>query len=317
MSEVSPNRDYVYSIAASPEFGHDGVCFVARASGLYRYDAHSGSWHDAYATLNLPDALVTPAVALSPDYATDRTVFAGTNGGVLRSEDGGENWVLGAMPKPPPVVSTVVLSPDYTSDGLAFAGTMEDGLLRSPDRGTQWHRWNFGLLDLHILCLAVSPNFAIDGTVLAGADTGLFRSTNGGRSWRQLAFPGHLAPVICTAMSPVDAPETAVYAGTEANGLFVSPDGGNSWTRLDERAFPDGMAAVLVETPGAGLPHVLAATDERVYISRDGGASWTLIPVSPSPDETISAAAAPAGLAPGAPLLVGTSGGQLLQARIV
>jgi photosystem II stability/assembly factor-like uncharacterized protein len=316
MSEVANGRDYVYSIAASPDFARDGVCFVARQSGLYRYEANTGTWHNAYAALNLPDALVTPAVALSPNYASDHTVFAGTNGGVLRSEDGGENWVLGVMPKPPPVISAVVLSPTYVTDGLAFAGTMEDGLLRSPDRGTQWHRWNFGLLDQHILSLAVSPNFAVDGTVWVGADTGLFRSTNGGRSWRQLAFPGDLAPVICIAIAAGGADDGMVYAGTEAHGLYVSCDGGSSWSRRGEEVFPDVVTAVLVEPHAGGTPDVLVGTDERVHMSRDGGATWMEAPLNLSPGDTLSAMVAPVGLAQGSPLLIGTSSGQVIQVRI-
>ena len=317
MSEATSNRDYVYAIAASPDFGRDGVGFVARESGLYRFDAHSGDWHDAYASLNLPAALVTPAVALSPAYDEDRTVFAGTNGGVLRSEDGGETWVLGVMPKPAPVVSAVAVSPDFGTDGLVFAGTMEDGLLRSPDRGTQWHRWNFGLLDRRILCVAVSPEFAADATVLVGADTGVFCSTNGGRSWRQLPFPPDLAPVLCAALSPRGAGGASIFVGTESNGLYVSHDDGTVWTRLAEDLVPDVVTAIHLEAQDQAAPAVLVATDARVYASRDGGVQWASVPVELAAEESISAICAPRGLAPGAPLLVGTSGGQVVVAQVV
>ena len=317
MSEATPNHDYVYAIAASPDFGRDGVCFVARESGLYRFDAHSGDWRDAYASLNLPAALVTPAVALSPAYDTDRTVFAGTNGGVLRSEDGGETWVLGVMPKPAPVVSAVALSPGFATDGLLFAGTMEDGLLRSPDRGTQWHRWNFGLLDRRILCVAVSPEFGADATVLVGADTGIFRSINGGRSWRQLPFPPDLAPVLSAALLPHAAAGASLFVGTESNGLYVSHDDGNTWTRLAEDVVPDVVTAICLEARAQAAPHLLVATDARIYLSRDGGGHWLPVPIDLAAAESISALCAPLGLAAGAPLLVGTSDGRVVVMPIV
>ena len=351
MMESNRLQDYVYAIAPSPDFAQDGICFVARESGLCRYDTHSRTWHDAYATLQLPDSLVTPAVALSPAFASDGTVYAGTNGGVLRSEDGGESWVLGNMPMPPPVITALVLSPDFARDGVVFAGTIEDGVLRSPDRGAQWHRWNFGLLDPRILAVAVSPRFADDVMLLTGTESGLFRSTNGGRSWRQLGLPADLAPVLSLALSTAhpagttplhpakgvrgrpcrEQGTTAIFVGTELSGLHMSRDDGNQWTRLAEDVLPDAVNTILVSPCFPATPHLLAATDERIVVSRDGGDTWVVNPLAPRErraglsrtgdyhnydlprGESVCAVAAPLGLEPGAPLLVGMSDGQVLQ----
>ena len=56
---------------------------------------------------------------------------------------------------------------------------MDDGVYRSADRGVRWVAFNFGLLDLHVSCLAVSPDYADDETLLAGTESGIFESTNG------------------------------------------------------------------------------------------------------------------------------------------
>ena len=214
-------EDVVYALAASPQFDRDGVCFAGRASGLYRSADGGASWQPAYATLNLSEDLSTSAVVVSPDFASDRAVFAGVTGAILRSHDGGGSWFLTLLPSPPPVVSCLVASPDYERDGVLFAGTMEDGVFRSSDRGERWVRWNFGLLDLHVLVLALSPDFAQDETLFVGVESGIFRSTNGGRAWREVPFPTDLAPVISLAISPDFKRDGLLLAGTEAHGLYA------------------------------------------------------------------------------------------------
>ena len=229
------SEDVVYALAASPQFDRDGVCFAGRASGLYRSADGGASWQPAYATLNLSEDVSTPAVVVSPDFASDRAVFAGVTGAILRSHDGGGSWFLTLLPSPPPVVSCLVASPDYERDGVLFAGTMEDGVFRSSEfLGERWVRWNFGLLDLHVLVLALSPDFAHDEILFAGVESGIFRSTNGGRAWREVLFPTDLAPVISLAISPDFKRDGLLLAGTEAHGLHVSYDRGRTWAALGE-----------------------------------------------------------------------------------
>jgi len=81
-----------------------------------------------------------------------------------------------------PLISALATSPNFADDGTILAGSIEDGVFCSMDRGVQWAAWNFGLLDLHVLCMALSPHFGRDETVFVGTETGLFRSTNGGHA---------------------------------------------------------------------------------------------------------------------------------------
>ena len=77
MNQETQLEDIVYALAASPSFEEDGLCFAARPTGLYRSQDGARSWQDAYASLDLAAALTTPAVALSPAFETDATLFAG------------------------------------------------------------------------------------------------------------------------------------------------------------------------------------------------------------------------------------------------
>ena len=101
------------------------------------------------------------ALAISPGYATDSTLYAGTRGGgVFKSTDGGASWIatsltnLGVY-----VVNTLALSPGYASDRTIFAGTVL-GVFKSTDGGASWS--TAGLTNLDIDTLALSPGYSTD-----------------------------------------------------------------------------------------------------------------------------------------------------------
>jgi len=310
------SEDVVYALGASPQFDRDGVCFAGRASGLYRSVDGGASWQPAYAALNLTEDLSTSAVVVSPGFASDRAVFAGVTGAILRSHDAGATWFLSMLPSPPPVVSCLVASPDHERDGVLFAGTLEDGVFRSSDRGERWVRWNFGLLDLHVLALALSPGFAQDETLFAAVESGIFRSTNGGRAWREVPFPEHLAPVISLAVSPDFKRDGLLLAGTEAHGLYVSRDRGGTWAALGEGLLGEAVNAVLLAPDFPQTPTILAVTSDGLSLSEDGGSTWTELAADVPPDEAVVAVSAPRGLHSGAPLLLGLSNGEVLQTSV-
>jgi len=318
MKEVDM-QDTTYALAASPDFGRDGVCFAGRSSGLYRSDDGGRTWHFSYAALNPsatlnPDApLTTMAVAVSPDFARDRHLFAGVAGGVLRAFDSGEHWQAAVFPSPPPLVLALAISPNYTRDGTLLAGTLEDGVFRSADRGSTWAAWNFGLLDLNILCVALSPDFAADETLFVGTETGVFCSTNGGRAWREVPFPAELAPVLCLTLSPDYARDGVLFAGTEAAGLYRSSDRGRTWVRLGAAALPEAVNAIVLSPYFPTHPELLALTGDALLVSRDGGASWADWQDGLNLDAGAACLVAPLGLAPDAPLLVGLGEGGVLR----
>ena len=254
----------------------------------------------------VPAGLPCSAVAVSPNFQADASVFAGIPGGLLRSGDGGNTWVVTALPLPAPFISALAISPDYETDGLVFAATLEDGVFRTQDRGASWQAWNFGLFDLSALCIAVSPTFAQDRTVYLGTETGLFYSRNGGRAWRETRFPTQFAPVLSLAISPQVAHDGKLFAGTELSGLFYSDNGGQSWQRiLDDEAINTLLLSPTFPTP----PDLLAVSNEAVWLSQDGGQSWARR--TPDGDLTaeFTAAAAPFGLTPES-LLLGLADGR-------
>jgi photosystem II stability/assembly factor-like uncharacterized protein len=260
-------------------------------------------------------ALPTMVVAVSPDFASDRRVFAGVAGGVMRSIDAGQTWEGILLPDPPPIVSALAVSPGFDRDSILLAGTLEDGVFRSADRGGRWARWNFGLLDLQVYCMALSHGFANDETVFVGTESGMFRSTNGGRAWREVGFSPELAPVLSLAISPDYANEGkdegsgALFAGTESHGLYRSEDGGRTWTRLGKDTITEPVNGILLSPGISSPPTILVALSDRLLVSRDGGESWSDWGTGATLESGITCVAAPLGLDEGSPVLVGLSEG--------
>jgi photosystem II stability/assembly factor-like uncharacterized protein len=200
----------------------------------------------------------------------------------------------------------MAISPNFARDSIVFAGTMEDGIFVSQDAGEHWTAWNFGLLDLAVLCLAISPNFAADETLFAGTDTGIFRSTNGGRAWREVEMPFGFDAVISLAVSPKFSEDHRLYASTESQGIWVSGDECEHWSRLAEGISEDPVNHLLVSQN-----EILAVTADALWYSADGGLQWENRLAGAGEDLEITAVLLPADFQPGTAVLIGLNGGDI------
>ncbi len=254
--------------------------------------------------MELKAPLPTQAVAFSPDFSHDRTVFAAVQGGILRSTNAGETWQLDLLPNPPPVASNLVVSPNYPEDGQAFFSTIEDGIFCTRDRGSHWNTWNFGLLDFQTLCLAVSPQYARDETLVAGAESGIFYSTNGGRAWKTTVFPINSAPVTSLAFPADTTAGGLIFAGTVHGEIFHSGDRGKNWTLVYQ--FEESIDQILLGDRFQQDPEILILTGSTLQYSADGGRHWESRVVSLPDDDSLTCLAAPLGIGFSSPLLAGT-----------
>jgi photosystem II stability/assembly factor-like uncharacterized protein len=267
-----PPAGTVAALAIGPGEGY--VVFAGTRTGLYRAQgvskgttAHQVQWR------RLPAApLEIISLGVSPRYAEDRTILAGTAQGLFISRDGGDHWQIAPTPMPDSVVLSFCFSPNYEADGIVLAGTLEDGVYYSDTWGERWVYRGFGLLDATVYSLSISPNFARDETVLAGTETALYYSYNGARAWKPLDFPEGAAPILSLALSPNFPQDQTIYAGTERQGLYRSKDLGQTWQKLD---LPAACVNALAISPEQGT--LLAATNSGLYGSDDNGQSWVCL----------------------------------------
>ncbi|MGE5223873.1 MAG: VPS10 domain-containing protein [Omnitrophica WOR_2 bacterium] len=305
--------DPVYTILTTIDENGWELCFAARQSGFFLSKDGGIHWQTGFQSLQLDSPLSVTAAAISPSFRSDHTLFCGVPGGILYTIDGTKSWSSAIFQTPPPVISCIALSPDYLEDGILFAGTLEDGIFRSADRGSRWSPWNFGLLDLSILSLAISPGFKQDETILAGTSSGVFISENGGRAWREMDFPVDYAPVLCLALSP-DYPQSGtIFAGTESRGLYQSTDNGDTWQRLGEEAIPDTVNNILLSQNFLRLPEILILTADSLQFSRDRGITWNTWKQNLVFDQNPTAMAALSGLHENMALLIGFEDGQIMR----
>ncbi len=303
-------EDHIYQLNASTKLTKQTiVCFAARTSGLYRSMDGGQTWTSAFESLNLPVPLTALAVALSPDFKHDTSVFVGLNGGILRSFDSGQNWENAQVPTPPPVVTAIAVSPNFAEDGILFSATLEDGVLSSSDRGRRWHAWNFGLLDLNTLCIAISPDFANDETIYVGTQSGIFRSTNGGRAWREVNLSVEFDAVLSLALSPEFAYDGTLFAGTENQGLFRSKDGGQTWQRLGRSKLKEPVNSILLAPNFPARPEILVLHGDKLLISTDCGKNWQPWRDNLMTRKSVATILCPNGFAPRVPALVGYTDG--------
>ncbi len=125
------------------------------------------------------------AMAISPNYATDQTIFAGTWGnGVFKSVNGGASWTAVNTGVSSIYVVSLAISPNYAADQTIFAGTWGSGVVKSVNGGASWTSAYSGVIDPTVNFLAISPGYATDQTIFAGTYSGgVFKSVDGGVIW--------------------------------------------------------------------------------------------------------------------------------------
>jgi photosystem II stability/assembly factor-like uncharacterized protein len=221
---------------------------------------------------------VVAAVAISPNYAGDETLFVTTEEGVFRSLDGGLSWQSAGFGLLDTDVLCIACAPDFAQTELLWVGTAGGGFYRSRNAGRAWRESGFGLPDSAIQCLAVSPAFSEDQTLFAGAETaGIFRSRDGGQNWEAIGSELAGQSINCLGLFPQfhnASPGQSGYnqtllAGT-STGLFLSADGGEHWDLC-----LGGPAVPLTLAVGESYAIVGSYRDGSAT-SEDGGRSWRL-----------------------------------------
>ncbi|WP_354699179.1 hypothetical protein DSM112329_04888 [Paraconexibacter sp. AEG42_29] len=147
-------------------------------------------------------------------------LFAGTDGGLARSTDGGATWSFspqGVVDGNGTKVQILKVYVEPTNPSRVWAASSSDGIYRSGDGGLTFHRANgYGdteIGDYHVRSFMVHP--ALPRAMFAGTEKGVWVSPNLGLAWYQLTKTG-LPNDVVRALGMSAADPLHVYAGTNA-----------------------------------------------------------------------------------------------------
>jgi photosystem II stability/assembly factor-like uncharacterized protein len=223
-------------------------------------------------------------VALSPNYAQDQTLFLATAAitmplpmgeyAPMISTDGGLSFtILRGLPNL--AMRCIVISPGYATDGTVFMAG-EGGLWRSTDRGMSWQN----TMPTQIVAVALDPQFATSGAAFALTKNTILASTDHGATWSPVGAPSPLSSNLSAlAVSTNYSADSTLVAGTVADGIFVSTDGGFAWTAVGSGPKQSRINTLVFSPAYATDGAIFAGTlGQGVYISVDQGVTWS--PVS-------------------------------------
>ncbi len=191
-----PTTSHIVGLAISPNYANDRTAFAATRSGqIWRTTNGGNSWlqsqrFDSITLRGLPGQQHL-SIAVSPQFDTDKLVFVGTSNGLYRSKNGGNWWATMTQNDigPGTAIQQVEFSPNFANDGLIFVIVHGKGLYRITlnNKGHIISSDNIGaaLLQQNIQFteFRLSPNFAIDATILGIARASTYISTDGGLTW--------------------------------------------------------------------------------------------------------------------------------------
>jgi len=175
------------AIRCSPNFSSDQTLLLACDQGVFRSSDAGLHWSAATSGLTSPGVR---CMELSPGFATDGTVVAGTvGGGVFVSVDFGATFAARNTGLPSGgqlVIESLALSPGFVADSTLFVATQGHGVFRSNDAGASWQTASLGLPPDAPRALVVSPAFTTDRTLFLSNYGRAHVSRNAGASWTPL-----------------------------------------------------------------------------------------------------------------------------------
>jgi len=230
-----------------------------------------------------------------------RGVMTSYGDGVYKSTDAGKTWVHLGL-EATQHISRIVIHPTnpdiiyVAAQGAIYAPTKERGIYKSEDGGTTWE--NVLFVDEHTGASELSMDMNSPNILYAamwdhqrspweirsgGPGSGFYKSVDSGMTWKKIheGLPeekGKMAIAVSRANSD------KVYAVIESDsnkdlgGLFVSDNGGDSWTLVSDDNRLTQRAWYYIEVfPDPNNENVVYVMSAEAFRSIDGGKTWEKI----------------------------------------
>ncbi|HLO85499.1 MAG TPA: YCF48-related protein [Nostocaceae cyanobacterium] len=229
------------NIVPSPNIASDKTVYLATQYGIIYKSTDQGNHFFSISKIENPRINEALALVISPDFSSDKTLYASGLKGVYKSVDAGQSWQAvtetNFLNKPGRI--QLAISPHYKTDRTVIAGT-EDGVVMTTDAGKTWFELS-GIYGNHayIEGLAISPNYQSDRTFFISVKgRGLFKTIDGGKTFTKIGNDGiSLATMNSVpsagkpiALSPAYASDKTIFGfGSSTTEVYKSTDGGNTW----------------------------------------------------------------------------------------
>jgi len=243
--------------------------------------------------------------ALLADPGRPGVVYAGTDRGLYRSDDGGAKWALQDTPMTGSMVWSMALDP--VDRDVMFAGTgtpSKPGIYRTTDAGKSWEHLAVDIADeCPNVGIPRPTGIAIDPTdhrhVWVGLEVdGVRHSADGGDTWTRIN--GQIPNQDVHNVLVVAGPPKAVFTVVN-DDIWRSVDDGRTWTPAHAREvfpwhYPRGIA-VKPNDPKTVFLTLGDSTPGRVGTvmrSRDAGVTWQSLGLPGQPNSAIWTVTIPA-----------------------
>ena len=236
--------------------------------------------------------------------------YAGAaSGGVWKSTDGGNRFQAVFDDQPAPAIGALAVA--QSDPSTVWAGTgeawairdsdvMGDGVYRSIDAGKTWKHMGLDQTG-RIGRIVIDPKNADNVFVCAlgratgpQQERGVFRTTDGGLHWDRvlfadentgcsgLAMDPHNSHILFAGMWQMVMHTYGEFSGGPGSGVFVSRDGGSTWSRITGHGLPRppvGKIDVAVAPSDSNRVFALIQTAEQgsLWRSDNGGENWRVV----------------------------------------
>jgi hypothetical protein len=264
-------------VAVAPGWPEDTLVAAVGDDGLWLSDDGGLEWRSS-----IDPALVPGVVTLSPAFADDDSLWVGTrDGDVLFSDDRGHSWIsVRPQPEAIGVLDEMIQDLLAVTDERLLAITASFAAICSDDRGASWAMCSEGLPARssqfssswgHYRRLDQAADGPLD--VVMGAWEGLVLSRDGGTSWEERCA---LQPTYVRAVgvSPGYPDDPTLWVGSYGAGVYVTHDGGVSWSVLDGLPYALHTEAVAVGAAWPDDPHMFVIGSRKLLVSSDRGATF-------------------------------------------
>lgn len=258
----------------------------------------------------------TPAKSLDParivpfsvlqSKVNPNDIYLGTNVGIYRSIDRGNIWTLVTSAKAVPVkkapakkapVKKAAVKPAapapasakllpaftdkvkvlaFTMDGKGILAGTDKGLYRSYDLAKGWEKLPFSAgLSENVMTITPSQGGIWVGTATSGA----LVSHDDGKTWEKTnTVTGAADGVPISAITVDPQKPNNIYVGS-IQTLYVSRDGGKTWTRRGGNLPLGNYTSILINPNNSDEIYVSSAleADGGIYYSDDAGMKWKRI----------------------------------------